>query len=291
MAKGGQPRNDAISGDELRRRIKALDLTYAEAATRLGLSLAALNKQMRADTGVSRQTALLLDCLEQHQRKRGARRLLGAAAVAAILMSANTSAETIQVPAFENGDSLYKHCTAPTASFTDPTASFFRGVCAGYVIGIVDAMASPEGTPVAGVSACPPRDADIGHAVDVVTQFLASDPERGHRAATGLVAQALAQTFPCPKSQQQPRGDDSQAAYEARLRTWCPMYQMCERYAKAVERCTPGSANYDACMKIMMPGGENYQAAASCRGDGSLIRPPDDLPYRWVCALNGYGYQ
>jgi hypothetical protein len=54
-----------------------------------------------------------------------------------------------------------------------------------------------------------------------------------------------------------------------------------------VERCTPGSANYDACMKIMMPGGEDYQAAVSCRGDGSLIRPPDDMPYRWLCVLKG----
>src|SRR6516162_6191534 len=85
-------------------------------------------------------------------------------------------------------------------------------------------------------------------------------------------------------SQQQPQNDSQ----SARLRTWCPMYQMCERYAKAVERCTPGSANYDACMMIMMPGGENYQAAASCRGDGSLIRPAEDMPYRWTCTLNGY---
>jgi hypothetical protein len=87
--------------------------------------------------------------------------------------------------------------------------------------------------------------------------------------------------------QQQPR-DDSQAAYIARIKTWCPMYQICERYAKAVERCAPGTANFDACMKIMMPGREDYRAAVSCRGDGSLIRPPDDMPYRWVCVLNGY---
>ena len=88
-------------------------------------------------------------------------------------------------------------------------------------------------------------------------------------------------------SQQQSQ-NDSQAATIARLGTWCPLYQMCERYAKAVERCTPGSANYDPCMKIMMPGGEDYRAAVSCRGDGSIIRPAEDMPYRWTCTLNGY---
>ena len=57
-----------ISGEALRTRIRRLGLTYTQAAPRLGLSLAGLNKQMNGPGRVSRQTELLLDCLEQHQR-------------------------------------------------------------------------------------------------------------------------------------------------------------------------------------------------------------------------------
>jgi transcriptional regulator with XRE-family HTH domain len=53
-----------LSGDELRARIKRLGITYAEAAERLGLTLGGLNKQMRGEHKVSRQTALLLGRLE-----------------------------------------------------------------------------------------------------------------------------------------------------------------------------------------------------------------------------------
>jgi plasmid maintenance system antidote protein VapI len=60
-----------ISGDELRARIKRLGMTYAAAAERLGLTLAGLNKQMRGERSVSRQTAIILDCLEHHQKRPG----------------------------------------------------------------------------------------------------------------------------------------------------------------------------------------------------------------------------
>jgi len=64
---GGRRKNAAMSGKELRTRIKALGLTYAQAARRLGLTVGGLGKQMRSVTGVSRQTELLLECMEKHQ--------------------------------------------------------------------------------------------------------------------------------------------------------------------------------------------------------------------------------
>jgi hypothetical protein len=57
--------NQAIAGDQLRRRIKQSGLTYVAAAQRLGLSYDGLQKQMRGHNPVSRQTALLLECLER----------------------------------------------------------------------------------------------------------------------------------------------------------------------------------------------------------------------------------
>ena len=56
-----------ITGEQLRARIERLGLAYTEAAKRLGLSLAGLHHQMRGDRKVSRQTELLLDCLERHR--------------------------------------------------------------------------------------------------------------------------------------------------------------------------------------------------------------------------------
>jgi len=59
-----------ISGAELRERIGRLELTHVEAARRLGLTEDGLYKQMRGDRRVSRQTELLLVCLERHQQTR-----------------------------------------------------------------------------------------------------------------------------------------------------------------------------------------------------------------------------
>src|SRR6516165_6924366 len=54
-----------MSGAELRARIKRLGLTYAVVADQLGLSLDGLNKQMRGDRRVSRQTEIILDLLDE----------------------------------------------------------------------------------------------------------------------------------------------------------------------------------------------------------------------------------
>jgi hypothetical protein len=58
-------------GEELRRRIKELGLTYARAAERLGLTLNGLNKQMSGDRRVSKQTEIILGYLEkEHQAEQ-----------------------------------------------------------------------------------------------------------------------------------------------------------------------------------------------------------------------------
>jgi hypothetical protein len=65
-----------IAGDELRARIKRLGMTYARAADQLGLTLDGLNKQMRGDRKVGRQTEIILGHLEyrareQHNQRQG----------------------------------------------------------------------------------------------------------------------------------------------------------------------------------------------------------------------------
>jgi len=63
-----------ISGSELRQRVDQLGLTYTAAAKRLGLTLDGLQKQMRGDRPVSRQTVIILDLIEELRRLRESRR-------------------------------------------------------------------------------------------------------------------------------------------------------------------------------------------------------------------------
>ena len=63
-----------ISGDELRARIDRLGLLYNEAAQKLGLSRNGLYKQMSGERRVGRQTAIILDLIEELHRLQTSRR-------------------------------------------------------------------------------------------------------------------------------------------------------------------------------------------------------------------------
>ena len=67
-------RTPTISGSELRQRVDQLGLTYTAAAEQLGLTLDGLQKQMRGDRPVSRQTVIILDLIEELRRLRESRR-------------------------------------------------------------------------------------------------------------------------------------------------------------------------------------------------------------------------
>jgi hypothetical protein len=61
-----------MTGDELRRRIDRLGLTYTDAARQLGLSLPGLNHQMRGVRPVGQQTEIILDMLEREAAQQAA---------------------------------------------------------------------------------------------------------------------------------------------------------------------------------------------------------------------------
>jgi len=65
--------SSTITGDELRTRIDRLGLRYNEAAMRLGLTINGLQKQMRGERRVSRQTEMLLGYVEKEGRRRPGR--------------------------------------------------------------------------------------------------------------------------------------------------------------------------------------------------------------------------
>jgi Rap1a immunity proteins len=86
-----------------------------------------------------------------------------------------------------NGNELWDFCRVDSPNLG----------CVNYVSAIADAMtADHEG--VMGWHACFRLNTTRGQIADVVKLWLQKHPEKRDLAAPGLVAQALAQAFPCP---------------------------------------------------------------------------------------------
>lgn len=94
---------------------------------------------------------------------------------------------------FVTGNELNQLCESDPNSNT-PIGTVGRFECLAYVVAVADAMAA--GAQIAGWTACPPH-VSREQVVDVAKRFLATHPEIRHTAGVGLVAQALAEAFPC----------------------------------------------------------------------------------------------
>ena len=87
---------------------------------------------------------------------------------------------------FVIGNNLYSWCTASPADMT----SF----CIAYIIGISDVLSQNT---VNNYRACIPLTVNGQQERDIVVNHLHDHPETRHYGAAGLVAQALAEQFPC----------------------------------------------------------------------------------------------
>jgi hypothetical protein len=110
-------------------------------------------------------------------------RLFAAAAVVVTVMSVSAGAK-----AFYDGDKLYKYCHA---TMGEPELLY----CQAYVAAIADAMGGSNA--IYGFKACMALNVTLGNAMNVTMQFLTTHQEIRHHEAAWLVAQALAQAFPC----------------------------------------------------------------------------------------------
>jgi hypothetical protein len=115
------------------------------------------------------------------------RRLFGAAVVVAAVMSGSVGAKAD----FRTGNQLYAECTSSNAAD--------RNFCLGYIAAITDAARKGVIAPgsVLGWTHCVRDEVSIKLVHDVVVQFLATHPEKRDLTADGLVAEALAEAFPC----------------------------------------------------------------------------------------------
>jgi hypothetical protein len=85
------------------------------------------------------------------------------------------------------GDDYWRLCTSKDAGD--------EGFCSGYVAAIAAAVILPNA--VSGWRACFPEHSTGQQKVDVVKRWLDQHPELRHHPASYLVAQALAEAFPC----------------------------------------------------------------------------------------------
>jgi hypothetical protein len=104
----------------------------------------------------------------------------GAAMLAVMSASAGARAD------FLNGNSLYGYCS------TDFNTALY---CIGYIASIEDVLSA--GNQINGYTACTPPGATLEQIKDVVMRYLVAHPESRHLGASGLVAHAIAQAFPC----------------------------------------------------------------------------------------------
>jgi hypothetical protein len=104
-------------------------------------------------------------------------RLLIVALIMALPVSAHGSS-------FKTGNTLLTACNKPTD---------FQG-CLGYIEGVSDAM---DSNTINGFRACVPLGIEVSQAVDVVKSFLTKNAQKRQLGASGLVAQAFQEAWPC----------------------------------------------------------------------------------------------
>jgi hypothetical protein len=108
---------------------------------------------------------------------------LSALALGLAFASSPAVAQSV-APAYVLGNTLWEACSSR------------NDLCLAYIVGTADAIQAARGS-LLGWRVCLPNGVTEGQAMDVVVQFLSQHPEMRQYAATGLVANALANAFPC----------------------------------------------------------------------------------------------
>ena len=111
--------------------------------------------------------------------------------VVAVVAPNEVCADVIVANRFESGNDLFDFC--------NQSPNFFYGMCAGYIVGVADAMMGSQaaGGSMAGWNACFPQNVSNTQVRDIALKFLNAHPEIRHANAAPLVARALSEAFPC----------------------------------------------------------------------------------------------
>jgi hypothetical protein len=105
-------------------------------------------------------------------------------------------------PTFEDGNELFSRCEGYRTQSASPDERLRFHYCHAYVKGVADSLAMFKaisegalGTKVIGY--CPPERTNSHQVTSVAANYLRDYPEKRHLAAASLVANALAEKFPC----------------------------------------------------------------------------------------------
>jgi hypothetical protein len=116
-----------------------------------------------------------------------------AAILAALALSAAASAAAAGDLEFYTGEALYAQCSAkPSSADYQPR----QARCAGYVLGVSDALQAAQGAGAPN-RVCLPATAASTQLVESVGRYLDAHPEKRRLAAQDLVIEALSEQFPC----------------------------------------------------------------------------------------------
>jgi hypothetical protein len=122
---------------------------------------------------------------------RGSRFTLVAPAVLAMAAAAPCVAQDLTMPGYITGDRLIKECRSVVQRDS--------ALCIGYIIGVSDAMqaAQDTGGSLFGWQACLPPGTTAEQVTKAAVRFLIAHPEAQPSSASGIIAKALSDAFPC----------------------------------------------------------------------------------------------
>jgi hypothetical protein len=107
-----------------------------------------------------------------------------------LVLALVAAAQSAEVPMLFSGNELQRMC----ASRKLEGEYLNKGLCAGFIAGVVDMASSPS---TGGVRICAPPKVTIGQYTDIVANFLDAHPEVRHYTGASIVRIAIAQAFPC----------------------------------------------------------------------------------------------
>jgi hypothetical protein len=114
------------------------------------------------------------------------------AAIALVITAAGARAAGTDLE-FYTGEELMDQCSATPA---DPDFQPRQARCAGYVMGVSDAVQAAQGAGGAA-AVCIPAGTAAPQLVNAVQRFLEAHPDKRRFAAKDLVQEALAASFAC----------------------------------------------------------------------------------------------
>ena len=125
-------------------------------------------------------------------QKRAVQRIIfrAAAVLFAMLLVEVSYSQTIETTVHD-----YEDGTAFKAECDNVNSPFFLGECEGYIEAIAGVML--ENNSINGFRACIPEGVTVARLKDVVYLYLTVHSVKLHLAASGLVAEALEDAFPC----------------------------------------------------------------------------------------------